>query len=585
LQNFFCKGMMDLDIHYISGRKQEMKKKNLKILSLVIIVTAFIATGCGNNQDKDAKQSTTTETTDTSTADTDVADASKADDTSGIEVSKADNTTAKDAAKEVFTQEPVVNYDVNYTRVSVHDPSVIKADGMYYIFGSHRAWAKSSDLMNWTAFTNNVSTDYETLLGNIWNSYCKTDSNPNLAGNMWAPDVIYNDTMKKYCMYMSVNGDDYNSAIVLLTADSVEGPYSYAGEVVFSGFGSSEERRQASDVYKVLSKDEDMTRYKSTKDTKINAIDPSLEYDADGNLWMSYGSWFGGIYMLKLDTSTGLRDYSYTYTTEKNLSDEYHGYKIAGGQAVSGEGSYILRIGNYYYMFLSYGGLTAEGGYQMRIFRSDTIYGPYTDELGNSSVYTKSTNNILGTVGIRLMGSYSFSGNTEIHVSQGHNSAFVDDDGKIFVVYHTRFAGGKNGIKEAHEVRVQQLFVNKDGWLVAAPYEYAGETIADTGYTLEQMTGEYQFVQHLPYFYYHLSGTEPEGIADTLNICLNSDFSVTGDVNGTWTYEKGTANMTITIDDVEYKGVFVKAATEGEHKEVTTFTALGNNICVWGSKN
>ena len=34
--------------------------------------------------------------------------------------------------------------------VSVHDPSVIRADGMYYIFGSHMAAAKSADLMNWT---------------------------------------------------------------------------------------------------------------------------------------------------------------------------------------------------------------------------------------------------------------------------------------------------------------------------------------------------------------------------------------------------------------------------------------------------
>ena len=35
--------------------------------------------------------------------------------------------------------------------VSVHDPSVIKDNGTYYIFGSHMESAKSADLKNWKA--------------------------------------------------------------------------------------------------------------------------------------------------------------------------------------------------------------------------------------------------------------------------------------------------------------------------------------------------------------------------------------------------------------------------------------------------
>ena len=38
----------------------------------------------------------------------------------------------------------------NVSRVTVHDPSILKADGTYYLFGSHLADAKSKDLMNWT---------------------------------------------------------------------------------------------------------------------------------------------------------------------------------------------------------------------------------------------------------------------------------------------------------------------------------------------------------------------------------------------------------------------------------------------------
>ena len=37
-------------------------------------------------------------------------------------------------------------------RVSVHDPSVVwePTTQTYYVFGSHQAWAKSTDLMNWS---------------------------------------------------------------------------------------------------------------------------------------------------------------------------------------------------------------------------------------------------------------------------------------------------------------------------------------------------------------------------------------------------------------------------------------------------
>lgn len=482
------------------------------------------------------------------------------------------------------TQEPEEKANVKYKRVSVHDPSVIAVDGTYYIFGSHMAWAKSEDLMQWQTFQTNINSKYKDLFGELWDSYVRTDSNPNLNGNLWAPDVIYNEVMQKYCMYMSVNGNDWNSAIVLLTSDNIEGPYDYVGPVVFSGFNTSAHPAELTDVYQVLGEDADLTRYQSTSNTKLNAIDPCVLFDEEGNLWMTFGSWFGGIYMLKLDETTGLRDYHYNYTTTPNFSDQYYGYKLAGGFEVSGEGPYILKVGEYYYLFVSYGGLSAEGGYQMRVYRSEQIMGPYVDQKGNSAVYTSNTNNLFSEIGIRLMGSYRFSGNFETHVAQGHNSAFVDEDGKIFLVYHTRFAGGKNGIAEAHEVRVQQLFVNEDGWLIAAPYEYSGETLSETGYPIEQVTGEYEFVIHSPKTYYQKAGEKEIGIVKTQNITLEADGTVTGDVSGTWTYKEGTPEMIIAIEGIPYRGYFLRQANEGLHKVVMTFTALGENVCVWGSK-
>ncbi|NLP33900.1 MAG: glycoside hydrolase family 43 protein [Clostridiales bacterium] len=501
-----------------------------------------------------------------------------------IEDEISDVGTLEKEDQEVTEKESAEYADVTYSRVSVHDPSVIKANGNYYIFGSHMAYAKSDDLMNWKTFRLNINTEYYYLMGDIWEDYIKTPTNPKLEENLWAPDVIYNKAMGKYCMYLSVNGDKFNSAIILLAAEDIEGPYEVIGPVVYSGFNRSTHPVEKTDVYQVLGEETDLTRYQSTKNTKLNAIDPCVRYDEEGKLWMAFGSWFGGIYMLKLDENTGLRDYAYTYLTEPNISDQYYGYKIAGGYEVSGEGAYIHKFGDNYFLFLSYGGLTREGGYQMRVFRSENITGPYVDELGQSSIYTKHENNLLNNIGIRLVGSYKFNGSTNIPAAQGHNSVLLDDDGKMFNVFHTRFAGGLGGNAEYHEVHVHQLFLNEEGWIVMAPYEYSGETISKTGYAMQELIGDYEFVIHTPTMYFQTGLGKQLGIAETLNITLNSDGNVVGEASGTWNYREGTPYMSITIDGISYEGVFLKQANETEHKLVMTFTALGNNITVMGSK-
>lgn len=506
---------------------------------------------------------------------------------SGADSSASETQSDPSEGKE---EEEAEMTEVSYNRVSVHDPSIVYDDGTYYVFGSHMAWAKSKDLMDWEIFQTNINADYAKLFGKEWEEYCKTASNPNLNGNLWAPDVIYNPNMNKYCFYMSVNGDDWNSVIVLLTADTIEGPYEYVGPVVYSGFNTGSHDVKRTDVYQVLGEGADLTRYQSIKNTKLNAIDPCVVFDKEGSLWMTFGSWFGGLYMLKLDENTGLRDYTTTYETIPNEQDAYYGYKLHGGFGVSGEGPYIIEKDGYYYLFVSYGGLVADGGYQIRVFRSENITGPYVDQAGNSAVYTKECNDLFEKDGVRIMGSYDWTGNREIRVAQGHNSAYVTENGEIFMVYHSRFAGGKNGISEAHEVRVQQLFVNEDGWLVAAPYEYAGEKISETGYSVDEMCGEYEFIVHTPTTYYQKVGSSTLGVMQPSKITFNEDGTVTGELAGSWTYEDGTPNMTLTVDGVTYKGVFVKMPSEqlyfnpNERKVVMTFTVLGDNVTAWGSQ-
>ena len=477
-----------------------------------------------------------------------------------------------------------------YNRVSVHDPSIIKdtKTGTYYIFGSHMAWAKSTDLINWTPFTNNINRDFRTIFKAEAEWAAKADANYDVSGNLWAPDVIWNEAMGKWCMYMSVNGPRWNSTICLLTADSLDGNWTYVGPVIQSGmtngFGVTFDYTKVTGETTVNSRYTDRIR-NNTPLYEPHAIDPCVTYDDEGNLWMSYGSWSGGIGMIQLDKETGLRDYNVKYTLdETTLTDPYTGYKIAGGNQRSGEASYIEKIGDYYYLFMSYGGLVANGGYSMRIFRSENINGPYVDASGDYARY-KLFDNVIGstgagdtngTVGVKLFTYYQWPYMKYGQVAQGHNSAFVDEDGKAYVVYHTRTNDGTEG----HSVKVHQLFVNEEGWLVAAPYEYTGETLSKKPYTTDEMTGTYEVLFHKQSINYQ--GLE---CVTAQKVTLNADGTVSGDYTGTWTADADSANVTMVLNNVTYRGMFVEQYLEDTTYKTLCFTMLGDNeVEFWGSK-
>ena len=165
--------------------------------------------------------------------------------------------------------------------------------------------------------------------------------------------------MQKWCMYLSINGDNANCSIVLLTADDIEGPYVYQAPIVMSGFFNSTFDYKKTNLEQVIGEQASLpARYavgtlNNWRHRWPNAIDPCVFYDKKGKLWMSYGSWHGGIFILELDETTGLRDYDVTYPETINgsnaddvRSDPYYGTKIAGGFQVSGEASYIEHIGD-----------------------------------------------------------------------------------------------------------------------------------------------------------------------------------------------------------------------------------------------
>jgi len=486
--------------------------------------------------------------------------------------------------------------------VSVHDPSIVTetVDGVttYYIFGSHLAWAKSTDLVNWENFTNNINSNYLELFEKEFAWAANGNSTYEPAGNMWAPDVVYNESIGKWCMYISINGMTWNSSIALLTADTLSGDWTYQGTVIYSGYTSSSyaydftqtdfidvtgestlPSRYIRSEYTETVQSSPSTVYSSTstwnKSYGAHAIDPCVLYDEEGNLWMTYGSWSGGIYMIELDKATGFRDASHTYETVTNQSDAYMGVMIAGGGGGTGEASYVQYIDGYYYLFVTYGGFVTTGGYNMRLFRSATIDGSYTDVSGNNAIGSQSTQN---TNGLRVMSYYKWSWWDTAQLAQGHNSAMVDADGNKYLVYHTKTDSGNEG----HYVRVHQMFVNEDGWLCVSPFTYDGTEKLKTVDSSE-VTGTYEVIMQESTDYASLACVENK------EITLNADKTVSGSLTGTWTMgANGSPYVTMVLDGVTYKGVFTESTMEESNVKTMAFSLVGasgsDEIAVWGSK-
>lgn len=505
-------------------------------------------------------------------------------------------------------------------RISCHDPSIVYDNaGTYYIYGSHLGHAKTTAALNyqswddsWGAYevdgtTNSLFADLqgnrvnfskvydthaitkvknyqgsEVSFGNF-NAHSWQSNGATVKGNKWAPDVIYNKTMKKWCMYMSLNGDHWCSSIVLFTSDNVQGPWVYQGPVVFSGFqgtythngyGAADDWKHT-DLVIATGATSLPERYKVESKWGTywpNCIDPCVFYDDDDNLWMSYGSWSGGIFMLRLNRENGLRDYQYTYDYEVNgtkttpgsanancTSDPYFGKKIACGYYVSGEAGYIKKFGSHWFLFVTYGSLTSNGGYQMRVFRADQPTGPYKDAYGTSAIYPGYRLNYGATAndnrGVLLFSNYQWDTMPTAELSQGHNSAFTDQQGRDFVVNHTRFNDGTEG----HQVRVHQLFLNDEGWLMAAPYEFAGETATNATIASKasiadsDIPGDYQFIRHQ-----YNQNAANKAYEKPLSVILSTDGKVSGDLQGTWSRTAGTDYIHLTIGNVVYKGVLTR---------------------------
>lgn len=227
--------------------------------------------------------------------------------------------------------------------LAVHDPStVIKCKEKYFVFGTSItgglvASKSSTDRVYWSSGPDVFSSAPSWV----------TNSVPGANRAYGAPDIIYLNGQYYLYYVVSIIGTQ-TSAIGLATSPTLDpSDHAYAwtdrGAVLVSS---------ASDPY--------------------NAIDPSLTRDASGNLWMAFGSYWGGIYLVQLSTTTGLR-----ITTNSPI------YQLATSGAI--EAPCIFRRGGYYYLFVNWGSccVGVPSTYNFRVGRSTSITGPYLDRTGN----------------------------------------------------------------------------------------------------------------------------------------------------------------------------------------------------------
>ncbi|QLG40950.1 family 43 glycosylhydrolase [Paenibacillus sp. E222] len=471
----------------------------------------------------------------------------------------ADSPGAISSSPQVSTS--IENAVPAFRNVSVHDPSVIKVGDTFYIFGSHLQVAKSKDLMNWDSVASGV-TDDNPVVPNVTKEFAEalqwaqTDT-------LWAADVIQLADGKFYMYYNACKGDSPRSALGVAVADNIEGPYKDQGILLKSG------------MWDEIS--EDGTIYDAT--IHPNVVDPDVFFDKNGKLWMVYGSYSGGIFILEMDETTG-----------KPLPNQGYGKKLTGGNHSRIEAPYMLYSPetDYYYLYLSYGGLGADGGYNIRVARSKTPDGPFLDAEGNDMINVKADKDkplfddrSIEPFGVKLLGNFLFqrqigdpgTGQGIGYVSPGHNSAYVDaETGKQFLIFHSRFPGRG----EEHEVRVHEMHMNSEGWPVVSPYRYAALEENTAELTTQEVAGQYKWVNH---------GKEitPE-IKSSQTVQFTADGQISGAVTGTWSLEADN-QVQITSNNVVYKGVFTHEWEPDSQKAVLTFSALSSSgVAIWGSQ-
>lgn len=269
-----------------------------------------------------------------------------------------------------------------------HDPSIGEDHGHYYVFATgaaHPSAADGSDIPPPPAPPGTApakpKVDTRTLpqfpircsddlhawkrCGEVFPSIPAwiRETSP-ATSELWAPDISYFDGL--YHLYYAFSAFGKNtSGIALATNETLD---------------------RASPKYKWVDRGLVIRSY-ATDD--FNAIDPNLILDAKGDAWLSFGSFWTGIKMRKLDRATGLlsksdtKTYSLASRTQPANAGPRNPDLPPDTEAV--EAPFVFHHGDYYYLFVSWD-LCCRGTkstYHTMVGRSKSVTGPYLDRDGH----------------------------------------------------------------------------------------------------------------------------------------------------------------------------------------------------------
>lgn len=296
--------------------------------------------------------------------------------------------------------------------VFVHDPSMAKVAGTYYLFSTgdpagtigngNIQIRTSTDRRHWT-YTGTVFEDkpawITAALGSI--------------PNLWAPDISYFGGLW-HLYYAGSSFGSNNSVIGLATTPTLD-PHS--------------PRYHWTDDGQV---------FRSSTTDDYNAIDPSLVSTPSGDKYLVFGSYWSGIKLLAIDPATG-----------KPSSASPTIYSLAQRPAPDAlEGAGITYHDGYYYLFVSFDQCCAgiSSTYRIMVGRAQSVTGPYVDPAGTP---------MLSSGGMEIQGS------DEGMIGPGSSSIFTDG-GQSYLVYHY-YDAFDNGDPW---VQVRPLVWTSSGWPV-----------------------------------------------------------------------------------------------------------------------
>lgn len=452
---------------------------------------------------------------------------------------------------------------------SIHDPAAIKVGDTYYLFGTNSTTkASSKDLIRWTDEGQVFAYDAAYASGGVYKEqtnaqgvvtscakemvdyvmqYYGGSPRYDQTSGYWAPDIIkYGNEFRLY-FCISLFGKK-QSAIGFATSSSIDGPFVYKGIVLKS---------KASDP-----------------NTYPNAIDPNVVVDKTGRMWMSYGSFFGGIYIIELDPATGFIKSGSGHIKSVDVSANA-GTKLCAG---SYEGPCIIYnpTTDYYYLFVSYGNL--EKNYNVRVGRSREITGPYTYGLNDGQQMQK-TGGSEDKHGNKVIGGYNFGfEESASRMAPGHCSVLYDN-GSYYMINHVRRSG-----TNFHYVQVHKMFFNENGWPCVFTNTYAGETKQDIG--TANLTGAWKFITYLKNDN-NMTGVNGNTVR-ALDMTVGADKKVSGALTGTvQAYKGGIVHITVSDNNFgdgeePYLGTYYGFVVSGYDHDNTASTLFISAVNEYG---